>query len=230
MQGDIYTPDTQPSSVISVTGSPGTPGAAGSVNLAGGTLLIDANIEPRSGHALYGYGLRRRSTFTASSPMSKPRAADWAASLATAPACPSPPAALAATRSTCSTTKQAATIQVELVATPNPDHLRLGRRQRDLAGFDHPPVGARRATARPRAPTSNVTIGTGKGGTVTLAEDQTINSLTLTSGYTVSVGYLFDHDQCGFVSVASGPVAHALLHERRRCVHGYGGASHWPAC
>ena len=42
LQGDIYTPDTQPSSVISVTGSPGTPGAAGSVNLAGGTLLIDA--------------------------------------------------------------------------------------------------------------------------------------------------------------------------------------------
>ena len=42
LQADIYPPDTQPSSIISVTGSPGTPGAAGSVNLAGGTLLIDA--------------------------------------------------------------------------------------------------------------------------------------------------------------------------------------------
>ena len=42
LQTDINTGYAQQSSIISVTGSPGTPGAAGSVNLAGGTLLIDA--------------------------------------------------------------------------------------------------------------------------------------------------------------------------------------------
>jgi hypothetical protein len=42
LQADIYTPNPQQSSIVSVKGSPGTPGAAGSVNLAGGTLLIDA--------------------------------------------------------------------------------------------------------------------------------------------------------------------------------------------
>ena len=42
LQTDINTGSSQQSSLISVTGSPGTPGAPGSVNLAGGTLLIDA--------------------------------------------------------------------------------------------------------------------------------------------------------------------------------------------
>jgi hypothetical protein len=41
LQTDINTGSSQQSSIISVTGSPGTPGASGSVNLAGGTLLID---------------------------------------------------------------------------------------------------------------------------------------------------------------------------------------------
>ena len=41
LQTDINTGDSQQSSTINVTGTPGTPGASGSVNLAGGTLLID---------------------------------------------------------------------------------------------------------------------------------------------------------------------------------------------
>ncbi len=42
LQTDINTGDLQQSSIIAVTGTPGTPGAKGSVNLSGGTLLIDA--------------------------------------------------------------------------------------------------------------------------------------------------------------------------------------------
>ena len=42
LQTDINTGDSQQSSIIAVTGTPGTPGTAGSVNLEGGTLLIDA--------------------------------------------------------------------------------------------------------------------------------------------------------------------------------------------
>ena len=41
LQTDINTGDSQQSSTINVTGTPGTPGASGSVNFAGGTLLID---------------------------------------------------------------------------------------------------------------------------------------------------------------------------------------------
>jgi hypothetical protein len=42
LQTDINTVLAQPSSIVSVTGGPGTPGASGSVNLAGGTLKINA--------------------------------------------------------------------------------------------------------------------------------------------------------------------------------------------
>ena len=42
LQADINTGQAQKSSTVNVTGSPGTPGSPGSVNLAGGTLLIDA--------------------------------------------------------------------------------------------------------------------------------------------------------------------------------------------
>ena len=42
LQADINTGDTQQSSIVNVSGSPGTPRSAGSVNLSGGTLLIDA--------------------------------------------------------------------------------------------------------------------------------------------------------------------------------------------
>ena len=42
LQTDINTAFTQQSSIVSVTGSPGTPGASGSVNLAGGALKINA--------------------------------------------------------------------------------------------------------------------------------------------------------------------------------------------
>jgi hypothetical protein len=37
---------------------------------------------------------------------------------------------------------------------------------------------------------SDVTVGTGGGGTVTLGQDQTVNSLTVTSGYTLHLDSL----------------------------------------
>ncbi len=52
--------------------------------------------------------------------------------------------------------------------------------------------------------TSNVTIGTGGGGTVTLAEDQTIASLSITNGYTLSGKSPNSITTTGNVSVASG--------------------------
>jgi hypothetical protein len=42
LQADINTGDSQQSSIVNVTASPGTPSSSGSVNLSGGTLLIDA--------------------------------------------------------------------------------------------------------------------------------------------------------------------------------------------
>ncbi len=48
-----------------------------------------------------------------------------------------------------------------------------------------------------------MTIGTGSGGTVTLAQDQTINSLSITKGYTLS-GANHSITTNGNVSVASG--------------------------
>src|SRR6516165_6729597 len=51
--------------------------------------------------------------------------------------------------------------------------------------------------------TSNVTIGTGGGSTVTLAQDQTIASLSITNGYTLS-GSANSITTTGNVALASG--------------------------
>ena len=80
------------------------------------------------------------------------------------------------------------------------------------------PTGTRRATARRQAPTSNVTIGTGGGGTVTLAQDQTIASLSITNGYTLS-GSSNSITTTGNVSVASRRRAVDRRHECRRHFH-----------
>ena len=88
------------------------------------------------------------------------------------------------------------TVQVELVATPTRTtydwDVGSGTWSASTAAGWSPPGNSTTPSSN-----SNVTIGTGKGGTVTLAEDQTINSLTLTSGYTAFRRHPFDHDQCG---------------------------------
>jgi hypothetical protein len=48
---------------------------------------------------------------------------------------------------------------------------------------------------------SDVTVGTGGGGTVTLGQDQTVNSLTVTSGYTLTGANVYSITTNGNASV-----------------------------
>ncbi len=94
------------------------------------------------------------------------------------------------------------TVQVELVATPSKTtydwDIGSGTWNASSAGDWNPPGNKTTPSSN-----SNVTIGTGSGGTVTLAQDQTINSLSITKGYTLS-GAKNSITTNGNVSVASG--------------------------
>ena len=94
------------------------------------------------------------------------------------------------------------TIQVELVATPSNTtydwDTGSGTWNASSAADWNPPGNGTTPSSN-----SNVTIGTGSGGTVTLAQDQTINSLSITSGYTLS-GATHSITTNADVSVASG--------------------------
>ena len=94
------------------------------------------------------------------------------------------------------------TIQVELVATPTRTtydwDTGSGTWNASSAADWNPPGNGTTPSS-----TSSVTIGTGKGGTVTLAQDETINSLSITSGYTLS-GATHSITTNASVSVASG--------------------------
>ena len=85
-------------------------------------------------------------------------------------------------------------IQVELVTTPASTtytwDVGSGTWNASSGADWNPPGNGTTPSA-----TSNVTIGTGGGGTVTLAQDQTIASLSITSGYTLSGSKQFDHRQ-----------------------------------
>ena len=194
LQGDIYTPDTQPSSVISVTGSPGTPGAAGSVNLAGGTLLIDAisSLALDTPYTVMAFGADHLyGEFT----NVKTAGGGLGSFIGNSTGVPITAGSFSGDTLDVLYNEASGTIQVELVATPTRTtydwDVGSGTWGSTAAGWSPP------GNSTTPSSNSNVTIGTGKGGTVTLAEDQTINSLTLTSGYTVSGGHPFDHDQCG---------------------------------
>jgi hypothetical protein len=94
------------------------------------------------------------------------------------------------------------TIQVELVATPTRttyDWDTGSGTWNALSAADWNPPGNKTVPSS----NSSVTIGTGSGGTVTLAQDQTINSLSVTKGYTLS-GATHSITTNGNVSVASG--------------------------
>ena len=194
--GDINTGYPQPSSIISVTGSPGTPGASGSVNLAGGTLLIYAQsslaldtpytVMTFGAHRLYGEfgqveteGAYGNSTGTSTSVNLTD--GDTLEVLYN---------------------EASGTIQVELVATPSKTtydwDTGSGTWNASSAADWNPPGNGTIPSSN-----SNVTIGTGSGGTVTLAQDETINSLSVTSKYTLS-GVTHSITTNAGVSVASG--------------------------
>ncbi len=179
-----------------MTGSPGTPGAAGSVNLAGGTLLIDAKsslaldtpytVMTFGAHRLYGeFGQVETEgalgNFTGNSTSVNLGNGDTLEVLYN---------------------EASGTIQVELVATPSKTtydwDTGSGTWNASSAADWNPPGNKTTPSSN-----SNVTIGTGSGGTVTLAQDETINSLSVTKGYTLS-GATHSITTNAGVSVASG--------------------------
>jgi filamentous hemagglutinin len=194
LQTDINTGSTPQSSIVGVKGGPGTPGAAGSVNLAGGTLLINAisslaadtpyTVMTFGPHHLYGEFSQvetegQLGNFTGnrtSVNLGNGNSLDVLYNEASG------------------------TIQVELVATPTRTTYDwdTGSGTWDTAADWNPPGNKTTPSSN-----SNVTIGTGKGGTVTLAQDETINSLTITSGYTLS-GATHSITTNAGVSVGSG--------------------------
>jgi hypothetical protein len=194
---DIYTPDTQQSSTISVTGSPGTPGAAGSVNLAGGTLLINgiSNLAADIPYTVMTFGPDRLYgefglVETEGGGLGNHTGTRTSVNLGNGDSLD------------VLYNEASGTIQVELVATPTRTTYDWDTGSGTWNAFntaDWNPPGNHTTPSSD----SSVTIGTGKGGTVTLAQDETINSLTITSGYTLS-GATHSITTNAGVSVASG--------------------------
>jgi hypothetical protein len=93
-------------------------------------------------------------------------------------------------------------VQVELVATPSSTtytwDVGSGTWNASSGADWNPPGNGTTPSA-----TANVTIGTGGGGTVTLAQDQTIASLSITNGYALS-GSANSITTTGNVSLAKG--------------------------
>jgi hypothetical protein len=196
LQADINTGSAQQSSIISVTGSPGTPGAPGSVNLAGGTLLIDAESSLAVGtlYTVMTFGANRLygefGTVETEGQLGNNTGTSTSVNLGDGDTLD------------VLYNEAAGTIQVELVATPSRTTYDWDTgsgtwNASSASDWDPPGNGA--------IPSSNssVTIGTGSGGTVTLAQDETINSLSITSGYTLS-GATHSVTTNANVSVASG--------------------------
>ena len=198
LQTDINTGDSQQSSVIAVTGTPGTPGAAGSVNLEGGTLLIDAEtslalnmpytVMTFGAGDLYGEFAKVETEGTLGSNTGNGDSVSVGGGKTLEVLY----------------NEAAGDIEVELVTTPSSttyDWDIGGGTWNASSGADWNPPG----NSTTPSVTSNVEIGTGGGGTVTLAADQTINSLSITNGYTLS-GAPKSITTVGNVSVASGAV------------------------
>jgi hypothetical protein len=196
LQADINTGATQQSSIVNVTGSPGTPGSSGSVNLSGGTLLIDAQTS-----------LALNTPYT----VMTFAAGDLYGQFAQVET----EGALGANTGNGDSVnlgngdtlevlynEASGAVQVEMVATPASTtytwDVGSGTWNASSAADWNPPGNSTTPSA-----TSNVTIGTGGGGTVTLAQDQTIASLSITNGYTLS-GSANSITTTGNVALASG--------------------------
>ena len=196
LQADINTGNSQQSSIINVTGTPGTPGAPGSVNLSGGTLLIDAQsslalntpytVMTFGSNDLYGQFAQVETEGSLGSHTGNGNSVNLG------------------NGDTLEVLYNEASgdIQVEVVSTPASTtytwDVGSGTWNASSGGDWNPPGNGTTPSA-----TSNVTIGTGGGGTVTLAQDQTIASLSITNGYTLS-GSKNSISTTGNVSLASG--------------------------
>ena len=196
LQADINTGDTQQSSIINVTGTPGTPGAPGSVNLSGGTLLIDAQsslalntpytVMTFGANDLYGQFAQVETEGSLGSHTGNGNSVNLG------------------NGQTLEVLYNEASgdIQVEVVSTPASTtytwDVGSGTWNASSGADWNPPGNGTTPSA-----TSNVTIGTGGGGTVTLAQDQTIASLSITNGYALS-GSKNSITTTGNVSLASG--------------------------
>jgi hypothetical protein len=198
LQTDINTGDSQQSSIIAVTGTPGTPSTAGSVNLEGGTLLIDAQtslalntpytVMTFGAGDLYGEFAQVETegslgSFTGNGDSVTVGNGDTLEVLYN---------------------EAAGDIQVELVKTRSSTtydwDIGSGTWNASSGADWNPPNNGTTPSQ-----TSNVEIGTGGGGTVTLAADQTIASLSIINGYTLS-GATRSITTVGNASVASGAV------------------------
>jgi hypothetical protein len=172
LQADINTGDTQQSSIVNVTG-PGNPGAPGSVNLTGGTLLVDAETALAlntpytvmtfgAGH-LYGLFSQVETTGALGNNTGNGTSVN-------------------VTGGTLQVlyNEASGTVQVELVATPAATaytwNASTGTWNTTNTMAWNPPNNG-------TVPGSNsdVTIGTNGPGTVTLAQDETLDSLSITS-------------------------------------------------
>ena len=196
LQADINTGFSQQSSIVNVTGSPGTPGSPGSVNLPGGTLLIDAQtslalntpytVMTFGADHLYGQFGEVETEGALGSHTGNGDSVNLG------------------NGDTLKVLYNEATgaVQVEMVTTPSSTtytwDVGSGTWNASSGADWNPPGNGTTPSA-----TSNVTIGTGGGGTVTLAQDQTIASLSITSGYTLS-GSGNSITTTGNVSLANG--------------------------
>ena len=196
LQADINTGNSQQSSIINVTGTPGTPGSPGSVNLSGGTLLIDAQsslalntpytVMTFGANDLYGQFAQVETEGSLGSHTGNGNSVNLG------------------NGDTLEVLYNEASgdIQVEVVSTPASTtytwDVGSGTWNASSGADWNPPGNGTTPSA-----TSNVTIGTGGGGTVTLAQDQTIASLSITNGYTLS-GSKNSITTTGNVSLASG--------------------------
>ena len=179
-----------------MTGTPGTPGTPGSVNLSGGTLLIDAQsslalntpytVMTFGANDLYGQFAQVETEGSLGSHTGNGNSVNLG------------------NGDTLEVLYNEASgdIQVEVVSTPASTtytwDVGSGTWNASSAADWNPPGNGTTPSA-----TSNVTIGTGGGGTVTLAQDQTIASLSITNGYTLS-GSKNSISTTGNVSLAGG--------------------------
>jgi len=196
LQADINTSESQQSSIIAVTGTPGTPGAKGSVNLAGGTLLIDAesSLALNTPYTVMTFGANRLygefGQVETEGALGSHAGNGNSVNLGNG--------------ETLKVLYNEASgdVQVEVVPTPPSTTYTwdVGSGTWNASsGADWNPPGDGTTPSN----TSNVTIGTGGGGTVTVAQDQTIASLSITNGYTLS-GASNSISVNGNVSVVSG--------------------------
>ncbi|MBV9860284.1 MAG: hypothetical protein JO038_09310, partial [Alphaproteobacteria bacterium] len=179
LQADINNNDTPTSGVIAVTGGPGSPETAGSVNLQGGTLEVNlesSNLTVGTPYTVMTFGGGRLygifGTVATEGSLGTNSGSGTSVALTSGN--------YAGDTLQVLYNDAAGTIQVEIVspAAANAYTWIAGPGNWDTAA-DWSPTGV-------PGPNSAVTIGAGSGGTVTLSHDATVSSLTVTSSYALN--------------------------------------------